>query len=165
MLARAGGRCEYCRIRGWPLTIDHVLPKAMWKAAARAKSQPPPGDPDDPTNLVAACFACNLAKWKAIAGRDPLSGQVERLFDPRRDTWDEHFAWVDDGRFVFHFDIERIHGGDRLSSRVMAAAHHRIADQLIRAQPQTPAHGRRQVGVRMFKWELHVGQPQHGCKF
>ena len=97
MLARAGGRCEYCRIRGWPLTIDHVLPKAMWKAAARAKSQPPPGDPDDPTNLVAACFACNLAKWKAIAGRDPLSGQVERLFDPRRDTWDEHFAWVDDG--------------------------------------------------------------------
>ena len=97
VLARAKGRCEYCRTRGWLLTLDHVLPKALWKAAARTGQPAPSFHPDDPTNLVAACFACNLAKWKATTGRDPLTGRIERLFNPRQEMWEAHFAWVDDG--------------------------------------------------------------------
>jgi hypothetical protein len=96
VLARAAGRCEYCRTRGWLLTLDHVVPRAVWKSAARSGQPAPPCHPDDPTNLVAACFACNLAKWKATTGHDPLTGRIERLFNPRQDTWEDHFAWADD---------------------------------------------------------------------
>ena len=46
---------------------------------------------------MAACFAYNLAKWKATTGRHPLTGRIERLFNPRQERWEAHFAWVDDG--------------------------------------------------------------------
>jgi hypothetical protein len=97
VLARAAGHCEYCRIRGWPLTLDHALPKAVWMAAARSGQTPPAMDPDDPANLAAACLPCNQAKWKAVVGRDPLTGDTERLFNPRQDRWDNHFTWMDGG--------------------------------------------------------------------
>jgi hypothetical protein len=44
-------------------------------------------------NLALACFACNNHKGPNIAGIDLESGQVVRLFHPRRDQWREHFAW------------------------------------------------------------------------
>lgn len=97
VMARAAGRWEYCRIRGWPLTIDHVLPRVLWAVAARAGRLPPPLDQDDPSNLVGACFACNLAKGKATSARDPATGATEQLFNPRREPWEAHFAWTNDG--------------------------------------------------------------------
>ena len=36
---------------------------------------------------------CNLRKGPNIAGLNPISGAVTRLFRPRQDAWDEHFAW------------------------------------------------------------------------
>ena len=36
---------------------------------------------------------CNRFKGPNIAGFDPDSRQVVRLFDPRHDIWAEHFAW------------------------------------------------------------------------
>ena len=44
-------------------------------------------------NLALACPHCNLYKGPNIAGIDPASGQVVRLFHPRTDVWSEHFAW------------------------------------------------------------------------
>jgi len=51
------------------------------------------GGGDDPSNLALACTHCNLHKGPNIAGRDPQTGELTRLFHPRRDRWKQHFAW------------------------------------------------------------------------
>jgi hypothetical protein len=44
-------------------------------------------------NLALACFYCNTHKGPNIAGVDPQSGEVVRLFHPRKDLWADHFLW------------------------------------------------------------------------
>ena len=41
-----------------------------------------------------ACFNCNTFKGCQAAGYDPDTGELTRLFHPRADRWDEHFAWI-----------------------------------------------------------------------
>jgi hypothetical protein len=48
---------------------------------------------DDLANLALACFACNNHKGPNIAGVDPETGTVIRLFHPRQDRWEDHFEW------------------------------------------------------------------------
>jgi hypothetical protein len=50
------------------------------------------GGPTDADNLAYACVCCNLHKGPNIAGIDPLSGNLSRLFHPRRDLWPDHFT-------------------------------------------------------------------------
>src|SRR5450631_1539400 len=42
-------------------------------------------------NLAMACFHCNRSKGPNIAGLDPASGELVRLFHPRTDIWTDHF--------------------------------------------------------------------------
>jgi hypothetical protein len=81
---RAGGRCEYCLMPQFvfplPFQIDHIVAEKH-------------GGETVPTNLALACPHCNLYKGPNIAGRDPDSGQVVRLFHPRSDSWTEHFQF------------------------------------------------------------------------
>jgi len=83
--ARAADACEYCRLPqlASPLTfpIDHVI--------ARQHD----GD-DSLDNLALACQFCNGKKGPNIAGLDPGTGQLTRLYHPRRDRWADHFAWT-----------------------------------------------------------------------
>jgi hypothetical protein len=51
------------------------------------------GGGGDTSNLALACLHCNLHKGPNIAGRDPLTRKLTRLFNPRSDRWREHFAW------------------------------------------------------------------------
>jgi hypothetical protein len=44
-------------------------------------------------NLALACFPCNNHKGPNVAGVDPETGHVTRLFHPRQDDWHEHFVW------------------------------------------------------------------------
>ena len=44
-------------------------------------------------NLAWACFSCNLRKGPNIAGIDPESGVLTRLYHPRTDQWTDHFEW------------------------------------------------------------------------
>jgi len=44
-------------------------------------------------NLAWACFSCNLRKGPNLSGLDPVNGELTRLFHPREDIWEEHFAW------------------------------------------------------------------------
>ena len=80
---RAANRCEYCRMPHpqfrLPFQIDHVMAR---KHAGET----------DAENLALACFHCNRFKGPNIAGRDPLTGDLVRLFDPRRDRWSDHFV-------------------------------------------------------------------------
>ncbi len=79
---RAGGRCEYCLIPGsafpLPFQIDHVLAEKHGGETAEA-------------NLALACPHCNRFKGPNIAGLDPATGQLVRLFHPRSDVWTDHF--------------------------------------------------------------------------
>ena len=81
---RAAGRCEYCRISQpdfpLPFQIDHIVAEQH-------------GGETVPSNLALACPHRNRYKDPNIAGRDPGSGQVLRLFHPRTDRWTEHFQF------------------------------------------------------------------------
>ena len=48
---------------------------------------------DAEDNLALACFACNNHKGTNLSGLDPQTGELTRLFHPRRDEWNEHFRW------------------------------------------------------------------------
>ena len=82
--ARAGGRCEYCRVAQehdrLPFEIDHVIAKKH-------------GGPTRAGNLCLACFADNNHKGPNIAGLDPRTRKLTPLFNPRRHKWSRHFRW------------------------------------------------------------------------
>ena len=63
-----------------PFQIDHVI--------ARKHG----GDAAD-LNLALACFSCNVYKGSNIAGIDPISKTIVRLFHPRHERWNDHFKW------------------------------------------------------------------------
>src|SRR5437588_10186611 len=81
---RASTRCEYCRMKQefdeLTLQIEHIIPRKHH-------------GPDDADNLALACFACNNHKGSNLSGLDPETGQMTRLFDPRKHNWEEHFDW------------------------------------------------------------------------
>lgn len=79
---RAGDRCEYChipqsafRFRFW---IDHII-------SIQYQGVTTPG------NLALACLFCNRHKGPNVAGRDPATGSVVPLYNPREHRWVDHF--------------------------------------------------------------------------
>jgi hypothetical protein len=84
VVLRAGNRCEYCQLSqlGQEATfhIDHVVPRA-----ARG--------PTTAENLALACVSCSLRKWAKQTATDPDTGEEVPLFNPRTQSWDEHFRW------------------------------------------------------------------------
>lgn len=84
-------RCAYCQsqeaVLGLRFTVDHIIPEAL-------------GGKDEAANLCLACWDCNLAKGQRIAGLDPSTSELEPLYHPRRQSWDEHFAWHEGGKFI-----------------------------------------------------------------
>ena len=81
---RAHGACEYCRVPPsasiLPHQVDHIIARKHY-------------GPTTAENLALACFFCNSYKGPNIAGLDPESGRLTRLFHPRKDRWARHFAW------------------------------------------------------------------------
>lgn len=80
---RAADCCEYCRLQQSELPfarfqIEHIIAQQH-------------GGGDQLENLALACDRCNLHKGPNLSGIDPETGQVVRLFDPRRDAWSDHF--------------------------------------------------------------------------
>jgi hypothetical protein len=81
---RAGGRCEYCRlpesVSDLPHVIDHII-------ARQHRGETVSG------NLAVCCGRRNLSKGPNVAGVDPVTGEIVRLFHPRTDRWADHFEW------------------------------------------------------------------------
>jgi hypothetical protein len=50
------------------------------------------GGPTILDNLALACLHCNLHKGTDIASLDPATGALTPLFNPRTDSWSDHFA-------------------------------------------------------------------------
>ena len=81
---RADDRCEYCRLRQahdpyHSFHVEHVVARQHRGT-------------DDLENLAWACHQRNLHKGTNLARVDPDMNEVTRLFHPRRDRWEEHFA-------------------------------------------------------------------------
>jgi len=81
---RAGNTCEHCRLPQrfdiLPFPFDHVI-------AIK------PHGPTSAENLALSCYNDNRHKGPNIAGIDRVTSQLTRLLNPRRDDWQEHFAW------------------------------------------------------------------------
>lgn len=75
---QARHRCGYCLSRedivGAPMEIDHLIPESL-------------GGRTEEENLWLACSLCNDHKANKIAGLDPLTGEIVRLFNPRNQSW------------------------------------------------------------------------------
>jgi hypothetical protein len=88
---QAGDRCGYClsseRLTGISLTLDHIIPLAA-------------GGKTEENNLWVACRPCNEFKGTQIHAKDPLTGEIVPLFNPRSHVWKEHFEWSFDGTLV-----------------------------------------------------------------
>jgi hypothetical protein len=84
----AGDRCGYCLSRQeyvlGVLELDHIVPRAA-------------GGTDDEANLWLSCRLCNAYKGVQTRARDPVTGRLVRLFNPRRQRWGNHFRWSADG--------------------------------------------------------------------
>lgn len=85
---RAGHRCEYCRL---PQSValhkhepDHIVPVQH-------------GGNTEATNLALACMRCNRFKGPNVGSFDPHTGELVRFFNPRDDSWEDHFEFEESG--------------------------------------------------------------------
>lgn len=87
----AGGQCGYCRApQGalpYRLEVEHLLPISR-------------GGSDERDNLWRSCHKCNKLRSNRVAGIDPVTRVEARLFNPRRDDWNHHFAHHRDGVYI-----------------------------------------------------------------
>lgn len=85
---QARHRCGYCqtqeRVSGIPLTLEHIIPRVA-------------GGGDEEENLWVSCRLCNESKGVQTKAIDPQAGNMTPLYNPRTQTWAQHFAWSDDG--------------------------------------------------------------------
>jgi hypothetical protein len=81
---RAKLRSEYCQLpqafSPLPHAVDHIIAQQHH-------------GPTQAENLALACFFCNSYKGPNISGVNTQTGRVVRLFNPRKDRWNRHFAW------------------------------------------------------------------------
>jgi hypothetical protein len=79
---RAGYRCEYCLIHEedtfYGCQVEHIISLKH-------------GGTDDLDNLAYACAFCNYSKGANIATVLGETDRMVRLYNPRRDCWQEHF--------------------------------------------------------------------------
>ena len=84
---RAGNRCEYCL-----LPQQHAVVVRFHIEHIRARQH---GGDDTPTNLALACPHCNRFKGPNLTSFDPETNILVPLFNPRTQSWHEHFALDD----------------------------------------------------------------------
>lgn len=81
---RAGGVCEYCHlpesVSHFQFSLDHIVARQH-------------GGRSTEDNLALACPWCNQHEGPNLTGIDPDSGELTRLYHPRRDRWLDHFQW------------------------------------------------------------------------
>ena len=82
IMLRAAHRCEYCRLPmdaiADPFHVDHIVARQH-------------GGQTVLHNLALSCTHCNAHKGPNLAGIDPVTGTQVSLFNPRTDSWPEHF--------------------------------------------------------------------------
>lgn len=81
-------RCGYCHttqlISAAQMHVEHIIPLVQEGS-------------DDEENLWLACAWCNSYKGSKVVVIDSDTGENTLLFNPRKQHWNEHFRWTDDG--------------------------------------------------------------------
>jgi hypothetical protein len=67
-------------LQGATFHVEHIVPSSL-------------GGVSDPENLAWCCPGCNLRESDRIEAHDPKTGALVPLFNPRRNSWPEHFRW------------------------------------------------------------------------
>ncbi len=84
VIIRAQGYCEYClcpmNVSPDPFAVEHIRPKSL-------------GGDNSPGNLAFSCNGCNNTKYNKVEAIDPVTATLVRLYNPREDRWEDHFAW------------------------------------------------------------------------
>lgn len=95
--SRADFRCEYCKkpeiIANFPFHIEHIISRQH-------------GGSDNLDNLAFACSWCNWKKGPNIATVLHEKGNLLPLFNPRTETWDDHFK-IEEGAITGKTDIAK----------------------------------------------------------
>lgn len=98
VIRRAVGLCEYCMIADGalflPHEVDHIIAEVHNGQTIL-------------DNLAFACFDCNRHKGSNISSIDTQTGELTRLFNPRRDEWGDHFT-LRDARIVPKTAVGRV---------------------------------------------------------
>ena len=85
---RAEFRCEYCRIPPTKPNLkhefEHILPRQQDGQTIAA-------------NLAWACLRCNRRKGTNVGAFDSETGNLTRLYNPRKDIWTERFQVLEGG--------------------------------------------------------------------
>ena len=97
---RANFCCEYCQsledFSPQTFSMEHIIPIIL-------------GGNDTLSNLALSCQTCNNHKYNKIKVFDDETQQILPLFNPRKDTWTEHFQWsIDFINIVPLTDIGRV---------------------------------------------------------
>ena len=83
VIERAGLKCEYCLIHEddshYGHQVDHIISEKH-------------GGQTTEDNLALACIFCNRAKGSDIGSIIFETNTFVRLFNPRKDIWQEHFT-------------------------------------------------------------------------
>jgi len=69
------------------MTVDHVIPESK-------------GGLTEFDNLCFSCRRCNEFKGCTLTAKVPLSKRIAPLYHPRRQNWNEHFAWDETGVLI-----------------------------------------------------------------
>lgn len=89
--AVANNQCGYCLSQQkyvlGILEIEHILPKAA-------------GGSDGEGNLWLACRLCNSYKGIQTEAKDPITRRTVSLFNPRLQSWEQHFRWANGGILI-----------------------------------------------------------------
>lgn len=84
----AASRCGYClttQALVWgTLEIEHLRPRSL-------------GGDDSAENLWLACSRCNKHKASRMFAVDPQTSSEAEIFNPRTQSWLDHFRWSDNG--------------------------------------------------------------------
>ncbi len=79
---RAHRLCEYCLIHEedtyFGCQVEHIIAEKH-------------GGPTEAGNLAYACAVCNRAKGSDLGTISATSRQLTRFFNPRTDSWSQHF--------------------------------------------------------------------------
>jgi hypothetical protein len=67
--------------------VEHVVPRSR-------------GGETRLDNLALSCQGCNNRKYTKTKGRDPKTGKMAPLYDPRRQRWTDHFTWTENLLFI-----------------------------------------------------------------
>lgn len=66
------------------MQVDHIIPTSK-------------GGDSDVENLCLTCAWCNSFKSNKMRFLDPVTNRTVALFNPRTQSWWEHFRWDSDG--------------------------------------------------------------------